>query len=434
MRHTVSFAIDDPAGFKSGLLQWGQRFREICCLDSNGHLDVHSSFDALLAVEAISVISQGHEGAFNALKTLHEKTADWLFGYLSYDLKNDVEALDSNNTDGAGFPDLCFFRPRRIIRIRGKIAEFLYPHPDAALINSDYHNILKLAANPTKQPRQASGGLKIKLRVFKDDYLTRVEALQGHIRRGDIYEANFCQEFFSSGAGINPLTTFISLNHRSRAPFAAYFRINDLYLLSSSPERFLKKSGINVMSQPMKGTARRSDNPREDTYLKNKLQADPKERAENIMITDLVRNDLSRHALRGSVVVDELCKVYSFRQVHQMISTVSAKVDAATPAVDIIRDAFPMGSMTGAPKVSAMKLIEELEASKRGLYSGALGYFDAEGGFDFSVVIRSILYNAEKKYVSFSVGSAITAGSVPTAEYEECLLKAKAMREVLESG
>ncbi len=434
MRLSVSYAIDDLAGFKSGLLQWGQGFREITWLDSNGHRDAYSSFEALLAVEAISSVSQGYEGAFNSLKAFRREEADWLFGYLSYDLKNDVEALESNNYDGAGFPELCFFRPRRIIRIRGKVAEFLYLEADTGLINTDYKAIINLAASPSQIPPHPSGAQKIHLRVFKDDYIARVHALQRHILRGDIYEVNFCQEFFSNDTGIHPLKTFNSLNERSRAPFSAYFRQDHLYLLSSSPERFLKKSGNTVISQPMKGTAARSDNPQEDAALKKKLQADPKERAENIMIVDLVRNDLSRHALRGSVVVKELCKVYTFSQVHQMISTISANVEAATPVIEIIRDAFPMGSMTGAPKVSAMKLIEEFEASKRGLYSGALGYFDPEGGFDFSVVIRSILYNERKKYVSFSVGSAITAGSVPTSEYQECLLKAKAMRDVLESG
>jgi len=167
--------------------------------------------------------------------------------------------------------------------------------------------------------------------------------------------------------------------------------------------------------------------------LRRSLQKDEKERAENIMIVDLVRNDLSKSALKGSVRVEELCEIYSFEQVHQMISTVSALVSERKNPVDILKETFPMGSMTGAPKVSAMKIIEELESFKRGIYSGAVGYFTPSGGFDFNVVIRSILYNASKRYVSYSVGSAITARSIPEREYEECLLKAKAMREVLES-
>ncbi len=154
-------------------------------------------------------------------------------------------------------------------------------------------------------------------------------------------------------------------------------------------------------------------------------------RSENIMIVDLVRNDLSRTAVKGSVKVEELCQVYSFRQVHQLVSTVVSEVEKTTSPVDILKETFPMGSMTGAPKISAMKIIEEEEETKRGLYSGAVGYFSPTGDFDFNVVIRSILYNKENKYVSFSVGGAITSKSTPEKEYEECLLKAKAMKHVL---
>jgi para-aminobenzoate synthetase component 1 len=167
--------------------------------------------------------------------------------------------------------------------------------------------------------------------------------------------------------------------------------------------------------------------------MMEELSKDQKELSENIMITDLVRNDLSRVAEKGSVQVDELCKIYTFEQVHQMISTISCKVSSEIPPAKILMHTFPMGSMTGAPKVSAMKIIEELEDAKRGLYSGAVGYFTPDGDFDFNVIIRSILYNAKKNYVSYSVGGAITAKSIPEMEYEECLIKAKAMREVLES-
>lgn len=166
--------------------------------------------------------------------------------------------------------------------------------------------------------------------------------------------------------------------------------------------------------------------------LKNDLAKDEKERSENIMIVDLVRNDLSKTAVKGSVKVEELCKVYSFDQVHQMISTVTSQIEENTHPIDVIKSTFPMGSMTGAPKISAMKIIENLEETKRGLYSGAVGYITPRGDFDFNVVIRSILYNHTQKYISFSVGSAITSKSDPLKEYEECLVKAKAMHEVLQ--
>jgi para-aminobenzoate synthetase component I len=229
-----------------------------------------------------------------------------------------------------------------------------------------------------------------------------------------------------------PHSTFKKLNELSRPPFAGYLRLYDHYLLSASPERYLQKRGNRIITQPIKGTAARDlANPQKDRELALSLEQDQKERSENIMIVDLVRNDLSKIANKGSVAVEELCKVYSFPQVHQMISTVSAEVSENLPAVEVLRSSFPMGSMTGAPKISAMKIIEQLEETKRGLYSGAVGYFTPNSDFDFNVVIRSLLYNAEAQYVSLSVGGAITAGSDPFREYEECLLKASVLQKVL---
>jgi para-aminobenzoate synthetase component 1 len=271
----------------------------------------------------------------------------------------------------------------------------------------------------------------IQQRISKENYLEKASKILEHIHRGDIYEANFCMEFFVENATINPLEKFQKLNEISKSPLAVYFKNNNHFLLSASPERYLKKDGETLISQPIKGTSKRYSDPIEDENSKNQLALDPKERSENIMVSDLVRNDLSRTAQKGSVKVTELCGIYSFEQVHQMITTITSKIDSQYSAVEVIRTTFPMGSMTGTPKVSVMKIIEELEETKRGLYSGAVGYFTPNGDFDFNVVIRSILYNQENKYISFSVGSAITSLSVPENEYEECLLKAKAMREVL---
>ena len=226
--------------------------------------------------------------------------------------------------------------------------------------------------------------------------------------------------------------TFEQLQSISKPPFAVYFKNNDQFLISASPERFLKKEGVNIISQPIKGTAKRSTSIEDDEILKSNLIQDPKERSENVMIVDLVRNDLSRIAKKGSVKVEELCGIYSFKQVHHLISTIKAELKPNISPVEAIKATFPMGSMTGAPKISAMQIIESLEFTKRGLYSGAVGYFTPDGDFDFNVVIRSILYNAAKSYISFSVGSAITAKSDPENEYQECMVKAKAMRNVLE--
>ncbi|HEY4628387.1 MAG TPA: anthranilate synthase component I family protein [Flavobacterium sp.] len=427
MRTSIFKQISNPKLFKQQLLFWGQQFREIIFLDSNEYPQQYSSYDCILATDAFTSIKTDYINAFDDLKQYQQITKDWLFGYLSFDLKNDVEHLKSNNFDGLGFPDLFFFQPKKIFLLKGNELEIQYLNMCDDEIEEDFEDISVQCSVFNVQNSQ----IKIKQRISRERYLEKASKILEHIHQGDIYEVNFCMEFFAENATINPLEKFLKLNEISQPPFAVYFKNNKHFLLSASPERYLRKEGDLLISQPIKGTTRRFLDPIEDKKSRDQLASDPKERAENIMITDLVRNDLSRTAQKGSVEVTELCAIYSFIQVHQMISTVTAKLDKQYSAVDAIKTTFPMGSMTGAPKISALKIIEELEETKRGLYSGAVGYFTPSGDFDFNVVIRSILYNEEKNYVSFSVGSAITAQSIPEKEYEECLLKAKAMLEVL---
>ena len=271
-------------------------------------------------------------------------------------------------------------------------------------------------------------------RVGKQQYITDVNRIKKHIQRGDIYEMNYCQEFFAENSKLNTLETFKRLNTISKAPFSCYYKVGDNYLLSASPERYIQKMGSKILSQPIKGTRKRGIDLAEDERLKKELYEDQKERSENVMIVDLVRNDLSKVAKKNSVTVEELFGIYTFDQVHQMISTISCEVAPQTSLKEIFEATFPMGSMTGAPKISAMKLIEKFEETKRGLYSGAVGYISPTGDFDFNVVIRSIQYNALNKYLSFMVGGAITIGSDAELEYQECLVKAKAIFEVLDQN
>ena len=432
LRKTVSFKVLDIERFKRSLQEWAQRSKELVWLDSNGHQYPYGSFDALLAVDSHSSMTTDYRNAFEKLSEYREKTRDWIFGYLSYDLKNDVEELESRNPDRLHFPDLHFFQPKKIIRIIGDRADFMYMDEVKDEVKDDFERISRWELEENQDP-VGEGKVHLKMGIFKDTYFGKVQRLLEHIHRGDVYEANFCQEFYAEYTLIDPWQAYKKLNALSKVPFAAFVRFDDRYVISASPERYLKKMGSKVISQPIKGTAKRSSDRETDETLKKMLEEDPKERAENIMIVDLVRNDLSKSALKGSVEVEELCRVYSFEQVHQLVSTVSAQVSEDKDPVAIIKETFPMGSMTGAPKISAMKITEELEAFKRGLYSGAIGYFDPQGDFDFNVVIRSILYNATEKYVSFSVGGAITAKADPQREYEECLLKAKALRQVLEN-
>jgi para-aminobenzoate synthetase component 1 len=422
-----SFSLNEIS--KVNLLHWAQQYEEVVWLDSNNYKQNHETYQAILAVDAFTAIKTDAHTAFEKLKEYQSLTSDWIFGYLSYDLKNDVEPLHSNNFDGLHFPELYFFQPKKLFLFTEESVEVHYLNMVADEMEEDWKTISENSFEIEKI--DASASVNTSARTLKDSYLQKVNEILEHIKRGDIYEANLCQEFYSEASVINPLKTFLKLNEISRPPFSVFLKFNELYALSASPERYLKRNNNTVISQPIKGTAKRLNNKADDLKMIQQLQNDPKERSENIMITDLVRNDLSRFAQKGTVSVEELCAIYSFEQVHQMVSTISCEVTAATNSVDIVKNTFPMGSMTGAPKISAMKIIEEIEDAKRGLYSGAIGYFSPLGNFDFNVVIRSILYNADKKYVSFSVGSAITINSIPENEYEECLLKAKAMRVVL---
>ena len=433
-RTTRRYSIKSISNLNEKLLRWAQQYETAVWLDSNNHNQSYTSFHSILAVDEFTSIQTDVVNAFEKLKEYQSITQDYLFGYLSYDVKNATENLTSTNSDGLEFAELFFFQPQKILFIKNNSIEFQYLTMVDDEIDADFEAICTQEINQknTANTRLENGGnIVIKPRIQKQDYLLKVGEILEHIHKGDIYEANFCQEFYAENTRINPLDIYEDLNTISEAPFATFLKIDSQYLLCASPERYLKKEGAKIISQPIKGTAKRLVDLQEDQKTATDLSKDIKERSENIMIVDLVRNDLSKSAKKGSVRVEELCKVSSFKQVHQMISTVVSELKDEVHLIDVIKDTFPMGSMTGAPKISAMKIIETLEETKRGLYSGTVGYFTPMGDFDFNVVIRSILYDSEKKYLSFSVGSAITAKSTPEKEYEECLLKAKAMQFVL---
>ena len=428
MRTSLTLTIQDINHFKQQLLQWAQQFREVVFLDSNNYHQRYSSYDVVLAADALTSVKTDYLNAFDDLNVYQQTTKDWLFGYLSYDLKNDTEMLYSANHDGLNFPDLFFFQPKKLFLLKGNLLEIKYLNMCDDEIDGDFQEILNIKSEISNLKSK----ITINQRISKESYLNKAQQMLSHIYRGDIYEANFCMEFYAEYAVINPLETYSKLNAISEPPFAVYFKNHKHYLLCASPERYIRKVGSKIISQPIKGTAKRSEDKVEDDAIKQELLVNEKERSENIMIVDLVRNDLSHTAEKESVKVEELCGAYTFKQVHHLVSTVVSHVADGHSPVDVIKTTFPMGSMTGAPKISAMKIIEDLEETRRGLYSGAVGYFTPNGDFDFNVVIRSILYNENSKYVSFSVGSAITAEAKPESEYEECLLKAKAMRTVLE--
>jgi len=407
--------------FKEKLLQWANGFDVCCMLDSNNFPDKYGKYELLIAVGVEQSIRAQSGNAFAALEVFYAQHQDWMFGLLGYDLKNEVEDLKSENIDQQAFPDLYFFVPKYLIVVE---------NDEINVLKGDVQ-LLQDIANIQIQSTQLQDTIEFQSRISKTSYLEQVSNIKDHIYRGNIYELTFCQEFYAEHAVIDPLTVFKSLNNLSPAPFAGFFKTESRYILSASPERFLCKRNNVLTSQPIKGTARRSQDPMEDEQIRSALLLNEKERAENVMIVDLVRNDLTKNALKGTVVVDELFGIYSFTQVHQMISTISCELDPAINPIQAIKNTFPMGSMTGAPKIKAMQLIEQYEHTKRNAFSGSIGYISPKGDFDFNVVIRSLLYNNEDNYLSFQVGGAITEGSEPEKEYEESLLKGAAIIQTL---
>lgn len=348
-----------------------------------------------------------------------EHSSEFVFVQLAYDIKNELEALQSNNPDEIGFPQLFAFVPEQLLVI-GVGGECILGDELA-----DFY------LKQTRTEMQPQPPVEVKQQVSKEQYLHDVEAIREHIIRGDVYELNYCMAFFNDAVQLDAYATYERLIEKSPVPFAAFFKLGERFLMCASPERFITKNNGRIYSQPIKGTAKRCSTPKDDEQQKEKLLNSEKERAENLMIVDLVRNDLAKTAETGSIKVDELFGMYSFKQVHQMISTVSSLPKSSMSNTKVIQGAFPMGSMTGAPKIMAMELIEQYEQTKRGLYSGSVGYFAPDGTFDLNVVIRSLQYHAGKQYLNFEVGGAITYDSVPEEEYDECLLKARAMMEVL---
>lgn len=428
-REKVIFPLTDTSAFKQKALNWAENHAKVVCyFDNNGYTEgsVASEFEGLLAIGTETEIFNTSDASnFKRLQNLHDDRKNWLFGFLSYDLKNEIERLESTHFDGVHFPDMHFFEPQILLKISSKSVEFLKNTE-----GSSFKEILQTIDNQ-ELTQQETLNLTIESRFSKEAYIATVERIKQHIHRGDIFEMNFCQEFFVNDAELNQTALFHALNGLSQTPFAAFYKLNDTYIMCASPERFLKKTGQKLTSQPIKGTSKRGNTEGEDLNLKQALREDPKNRSENVMIVDLVRNDLGKISETGTVEVTELFGIYSFPTVHQMISTVESTLKKDLPFTEALRQTFPMGSMTGAPKVRAMQLIEQYERTRRGVYSGAIGYITPEGDFDFNVVIRSILYNSHQKYVSFQVGGAIIAESDAEKEYAECQIKAANMWRVL---
>ena len=451
-RRFASFPITDFQKTKRQLLTWATShdpdagIGPFCFLDNHGYpAGVSPGFECLLAAGAIDSLEAQAGQAFSRLKEWALDRKEWLFGHFAYDLVTETEPGPvqlPQKPDPVGFPDLFFFIPEILIELSPQVIRIgSFGDDQEAVLRQIQAMPVPLPGDPapfSDQPGTGPYRADTKSippfipRFSPAEYREQVAALQRHILRGDCYEINFCQEFFSQPADLDPLAGWWSLSEASPNPFSCFYRLKGRYLLCASPERYLKKTGNRLFSQPIKGTsARYPDRPAADSASARDLFHSAKDRSENVMVVDLVRNDLSKICLPGSVRVEELYGIYPFPQVFQMISTITGTLQPDLHWTDAIRETFPMGSMTGAPKHRVVGLIDRYERSRRGIFSGAVGYITPEGDFDFNVVIRSLLYNQVNRYLSYQVGSGITFYSDPQAEYEECLIKAAGILKAL---
>lgn len=415
---------ENPSVYKQRIFDFISTFPDAVFLDSNKDSETPIAFTgtrySFIAAAGVNAFADSHISDFNNLQQFIDACKarkEWIFGFLSYDLKNIFEKLESGNPEAIEFPLFHFFSAKHI---------FIADNNSLTVIDSaDPENLWQSVKRfiKVKDSEEQKPAIRVSHVLNRDNYLLSVKNLINHIQRGDIYEINYCHQLILQTKHLNAAALFGRISEISPGPFSCYYVSGGLHLICSSPERFLSRNKNLLITQPVKGTAARSENAATDELNRSKLAESRKERSENIMIVDLVRNDLSRVAKKGTVKVEELCGIYSFPKVHQMISTVSCMVDEETKFTDIISALFPMGSMTGAPKISAMKLIESEENFKRSLFSGSVGYIDPAGDFDFNVVIRSILYSDHTGVATVAAGGAITAGSIPEEEYAETLLK-----------
>jgi para-aminobenzoate synthetase component 1 len=408
--------------FKMKMLNWANQFNIFCLLDNNHYSFEDASFECMLGVGCARAYTFDGDNDLEAFQKFHDQNPSWLFGHLGYNAAGNSyikhKQLDLNFGDG------FFFEPETIIKLSLNKIEVLKSNKNAEVLIAEIENTVIFSF-------EESIDLQIKSVKNKAEYIATISKLKEHIKRGDCYEVNFCQYFTVENASINPINVYRKLTELSPAPFGSLYKLNDNYCLCASPERFLQKKGAQLISQPIKGTSIRDVDPLKDAANKNYLITSTKEKSENVMVVDLVRNDMSMVCKKGSVSVKELFAVHSFPQVHQLISTIKGTLEEGKKFTDAIQACFPMGSMTGAPKKRVMELIEEYEFSPRGLFSGSIGYITPAGDFDFNVVIRSVFYNENNKKISFFAGSGITFYSNAEEEYEECMLKANALIKVL---
>lgn len=408
------------------MLRWIESFGIFCFMDSHEYQNIAGNYDFIAAAGSNCCWYNGSHDALSLQEYLESKQ-DWLFGHFNFEWQHTELGFQNIKPDASGFESVNLFQPLHIIYCKGDIITItsLTEEPDKL------YQLIHQFPDALNQPG-VKNDIRLQAAVSREEYIKHVEALRYHIHRGDCYEINYCIEFYSLKNTIDAVTIYNKLSEFSPAPMSCLYRNEDAWLICSSPERFISKKDDLVFSQPIKGTIQRNATDFfQDERLKQELKNSNKDQVENVMIVDLVRNDLSRFCEAGSVKVQELFGVYSFAQVHQMISTIVGKADKEISFQDVMKACFPMGSMTGAPKRKVLELIHQYESGSRGIFSGTIGYISPENNFDWNVVIRSIMYNKTSGYLGYKVGSGITFQSNPEQEYEECMLKAYALQKVL---
>jgi len=410
---------------------------------------------SLFGINPFHILETKNQDPFNKLRQFLEeykispanKSLPFLggaVGYFAYDLGFLLEKkLRRNSVDDSGIPD-CHFGFYNTVIITDNIKKILYicavgfpekkQHLGKPLCESNLkkmHNLLsRLNLHKTKNKKNKSEERPVELKsnFTREDYLLAINKAKRYIRDGDIYQVNLSQRF-KAETGLSGFEIYKRLRQISPSYFSAYLDCRDFQILSSSPERFLSLKGNVVTTRPMKGTRPRSENRIKNLRLKKELLKSAKDAAELIMIVDLERNDLGRVCNYDSIKVNALRELEEYSTVFQTTATVSGRLHKDKDRIDLLAACFPGGSITGCPKIRAMEIIEELEPSRRSIYTGSLGYLSFSGDMDFNILIRSILKKEDKLY--FGAGGGIVADSKPEEEYEETLVKAKAMMQAI---
>ena len=424
------FLIDNPKAFKVQILHWINQFEVCTFLDNHAYESPYVALDCIAAANPSAYISIDSVKANDVDHFIQTHNGEWIFAHFNYEYHHIIKTNAKENL--TGFPLAYLYIPSVVIELTGNKATIQSEHENPQELFEQIQRLDSALTDTSSNQLKHNTSTVITPRISKSTYLENIEKILALIRRGDFYEINYCQAFEVNHLNAGPVNVYRALMDLSPTPFACFYKNDQQYLLCASPERFLQKKGNQLISQPIKGTIKRIlENDADDQEQLKALQNSSKDKSENVMVVDLVRNDLSKICEQGSVHVSELFGIYSFPQVHQMISTITGKVNDKVSFSEILDATFPMGSMTGAPKKSVMETIDALEPTSRGLYAGTVGYFNPAGNFDFNVVIRSIFYNSETGQANYQVGGGITIYSDPEKEYEECLLKAAAIKKVL---